>query len=326
VLYWDNSNDLNSDPKELHHQTMCRLAWRRRTIHKKCLGDKQVFKQEYPLTVQDAFSTSATNVFPYRVTEPIYYRLKKNPPLCNRYQYYHDQMVTDKARKFCKSLYGELRVYQNPVPNKRYVIGGDGSQGIEGGDPSALVVLGLPELSTVAVFEKTIGAHEFAGAAYWLSVLYNNALLTIELNDKGGYAAMQELENSYPDANLYFQPVVKLVKGKSLRYGWITNAITRGIMISDTKNLLTKNHIQVYDMDVLKQLRSFIQHPNGKLAAAIGKHDDLVMSLMIAVQLAKTTHIEHQAAEERKTPPRFSIEGILREIDRKRSYSKGLRV
>jgi len=137
---------------------------------------------------------------------------------------------------------------------------------------------------------------------------------------------MQELENSYPDANLYFQPVVKLVKGKSLRYGWITNAITRGIMISDTKNLLTKNHIQVYDMDVLKQLRSFIQHPNGKLAAAIGKHDDLVMSLMIAVQLAKTTHIEHQAAEERKTPPRFSIEGILREIDRKRSYSKGLRV
>lgn len=320
LLFWDNSNHLNSNPAELHHQTMCRIAWRRRTIHKKCLSDKQVFKQEYPLTVQDAFSTSASNVFPYRVTEPIYKRLKDHPYPCKRYGYYHDTTQLDKFKKFRREIYGALFAYQSPIEGKRYVIGGDGAQGIEGGDPSALVVLGLPELSTVAVFEQIVGAHEFAGVAYWLSKLYNNALLAIEINDKGGYATMQELENSYPDANLYFQPVVKLVKGKPLRYGWITNAVTRSVMISDAKNLLTKNHLQVYDMSVLKQLRSFVKHKDGKLAAAIGKHDDLVISLMIAIQLAKTTHIEHQ--EERPSvPPPNSIEGILAEMERKRQYN-----
>jgi hypothetical protein len=321
VLYWDNSNDLNNNPAELHHQVMCRIAWRRRTIHKKCQDDKQIFKQEYPLTVEDAFSTSATNVFPNRVTEPIYQRLKKYPPPCKRFQYFHDELVIDKFKKFHSALYGELKVYENPIPGKRYVIGGDGAQGIEGGDFSSLCILGLPELSTVAIFEQIIGSHEFAGCAYWLSKLYNNALLAIELNDKGGYAAMQELENNYPDANLYFQPVVKLHKGKPLRYGWVTNAITRSIMISDAKNLLTKNYIQVYDMNTLKQLRSFVKHKDGKLAAITGKHDDLVIALMIALQLAKTTHIEHSVEVQRPAPPRFSIEGILQEMERKRNHN-----
>ncbi len=325
VLFWDtNSNDLKDDPSELHHQVMCRLAWRRRTIHKKCQDDRQIFKQEYPLTVEDAFSTSASNVFPNRVTEPIYQVLKKFPFACKRYQYHHDETVYDATKKFHKALYGELKVYQNPIPGKRYVIGGDGAQGIEGGDPSAMLVLSLPELSTAATFEQTIGPHEFAGAAFWLSKLYNNALLAIEINDKGGYAAIQELESNYPDTNLYFQPVVKLVKGKPLRYGWVTNAVTRSIMISDAKNLLTRGHVQVYDIEVLKQIRSFVKHSNGKLAAAIGKKDDLVMSWMIAIQLAKTTHIEHPN-ERPKTPPRNSIEGIMREMDRRR-HNTGLHV
>lgn len=319
LLFWD-SNDLNDNPAELHHQVMCRLAWRRRTIHKKCQDDKQIFKQEYPLTVEDAFSTSASNVFPNRVTEPIYQGLKKYPPQVKRFQYCHDESLFDKSKKFRSALYGELKVFQNVIPGKRYVIGGDGAQGIEGGDSSALIVLALPELSVVATYEQVIGSIEFAGAAYWLSKIYNNALIGIEVNDKGGYAAIQELENNYPDANLYFQPVLKLVKGKPLRYGWITNAITRSVMISDAKNLLTKGHIQVYDIEVVRQLRAFVKHKDGKLAAATGKHDDLVMSLMIALQLAKTIHIEH-SVERPRVPPKNSIEGIFRRMEQKKRYS-----
>jgi hypothetical protein len=321
VIFWDSSNDLKTNPAELHHQVMCRLAWRRRTIHKKCQDDKQIFRQEYPLTVEDAFSTSATNVFPNRVTEPIYQQLKKYPITCRRFQYYHDETIIDAKKKFHKALYGELKVYQDPIPGKRYVIGGDGAQGIEGGDPSALVVLALPELSTVATYEQVIGSIEFAGVSYWLSKLFNNALLGIELNDKGGYSTIQELEHNYPDANLYFQPVVRMVKGKPLRYGWVTNGVTRDLMISDTKNLLTKNHVQVYDIELVKQLRTFVKHTNGKLAAAIGRRDDLLMSLMIAMQLAKTMHIEHPN-ERPRIPPRNSCEGIIREMERKRNSQR----
>lgn len=323
---WDSgksSNDLKNNPKELHHQTMCRIAWRRRTINKKCQGDKQVFRQEYPLTVQDAFSTSAKNVFSSRYTDQLLRQIKENPILPQRFTYVHDPRIEEKEKKFMKTLYGELKVYSAPISGKTYVVGGDGAQGIEGGDPSSLVVVQLPEIVVVAILEQCIAPTQFAGAAYWLSKIYNNALIGIELNDKGGYAAIQELEDNYRDANLYYEDVVRITKGQQQRAGWVTNAISRSVMISDTNYYLTNNQLRVYDKDLIDQMRSFVKHPNGKLAAAIGKHDDLIMSLMIGLQIAKSVHI-YKPTEKPRVPPRNSPEGIIRRLQRERY--QGLRI
>lgn len=323
VLYWaDNSNDLKEDIAELHHQVMCRLAWRRRTIQKKCLGDKQIFKNEYPLTAEDAFSTSAQNVFPSRFTDPMlkYAKALGSP---KRFMYVHDKREDDKYKKFMTTLYGPMKAYRTPIADKYYVIGGDGAQGITGGDPSGLVVLELPEMVVAATYDEVISPLEFAGAAYWLSKIYNNALIGIELNDKGGYAAVQELEENYEDANLYFDDVKREHKGKLVRSGFVTNAITRSIMIADTTNYLTNGWLTCYDEEVIKQMRTFVKLPNGKLAALPGKKDDLIMSLMIALQIAKFVHIQ-PPKEPTVRPPRFSVEGLIRQMEEKQK-GRGLR-
>lgn len=316
LLKWDVSNNLKDDLAELHHQVMCRLAWRRRTIKFKCQNDYQIFRQEYPLTVEDAFSTSAHNVFPNRITERYIETIKTSNIKPKRFGYNHDPNEDIVHRKFYKTLYGELKVYREPLANKTYVVGADGSQGIEGGDPSAFVVVSVPDLVVEATFEQIIAPVEFAGACYYISKLYNNALLGVELNDKGGYSVIQELESKYPDHNLYYEMSAKLIKGSPMRYGWITNSITRSLMISDTKNILTNRMLECYDMDLIKQMRTFVRHKNGKLAAAIGKKDDLVIALMIALQLAKNVHIQEVKTVE-KNPPKLSIKGIVKELEKK---------
>lgn len=320
LLYWDVSNNLKDDPVELYHQTMCRLMWRRRTIHQKCQDDKQTFKHEYPLTVQDAFSTSAMNVFPSRYTERYLKQIKDDPVKPKRYEYIHNEDLSDDNPRFHSTLYGELKVYEPPIEGKLYAIGGDGAQGIEGGDPSALVVLKLPELTVVALYEGIIPPHHFAGCGYYLSKAYNNALLGIELNDKGGYSAVQELDANYRDCNLYYQST----NAKDIKYGWTTNAISRSVMINDAKQLMIDDEIHIYDETLLKQIRWFVKHPNGKLAATTGKKDDLVMAMMIAIQMGKETHIP-RPKETRKVAPKMSMVGLLKQMDKRRKR-RGLRV
>lgn len=323
LLFWDYSNNLKNNPIEFYHETMCRIAWRRRTIHKKCQDDKQLFKQEYPLTIEDAFSTSAVNVFPVKYTERSLQFIKKSKVKPVRYEYVHNPNSSSPEDKFKRTLYGELSLYEKPEPSVLYAVGADGAQGIENGDPSAIVVVKLPTLDVVALYEGIIPPHHFAGCCYWLSKAYNNALLGIELNDKGGYAAIQELQNNYKGANLYYQQGLKVAIGQAIRYGWVTNGTSRSVMISDTKQLMIDNQINIYDEALIKQLRAFVKWPNGKLAAAQGKHDDLVIALMIAIQMSQQVHIPRER-ERRKTPPKNSIEGIMRMMQNQKR--RGLRV
>ena len=44
LLYWDVSNNFKNNPLALHHEAMCRIAWRRETISEKCFGDLATFK------------------------------------------------------------------------------------------------------------------------------------------------------------------------------------------------------------------------------------------------------------------------------------------
>lgn len=321
LLFWDYSNNLKDNPIELYHQTMCRLAWRRRTIHKKCQDDKLVFKQEYPLTVEDAFSTSSVNVFPQKYTSETLNAIKKYKYKPKRYEYIHSLDNQDIVSKFKKTLYGELALYEKPITDTLYAVGGDGSQGIENGDPSALVVVKLPTLDVVAIYEGIIPPHHFAGCAYWLAQAYNNALLGIELNDKGGYAAIQEIVNNYKGCNLFYHKTIKAAVGQPIRYGWVTNGASRSLMISDTKNLMINSQINIYDEVLVKQLRSFVKHTNGKLSAAQGKRDDLVLAMMIAIQMSQQTHIP-QHREERKRAPKNSLVGILAAMQQSRGKGR----
>lgn len=321
LKFWDTENKY-ADLYELHHEAMCRLAWRRKFINEKCFGDVDLFRQEYPLTIQDAFSTSSSFVFPVRNIEEQIERNKEENVVSTNFNFINDSFITDPKRKFKQSKHGRIKIYEQPEPGKLYVIGGDGAQGIDGGDHSSLVCLRVPEMYEVFSFSDTIAPSEFGAMASYLSRLYNNALLGIEINDKGGYAAIEYIRDNFPQTNLYYRRGLKALTLKDIRYGWNTNENTRSVMIEDLKVNLKNRSIDLFSPEVLNQLRTFVKLKNGKLAAAYGKHDDLVMALMIAIQMGRNIHIRKEE-QIRKTPPKGSLDWVVnQQLKRREEFAK----
>lgn len=297
----------------LEHESMCRLSWRRTIIDSDFNGDRYKFKQEYPTTVQDAFTSSADGVFKYQRLSEMESQISLNNLNISKFRYQHDKQEPRLDRKFYVAKHGHLHVYEAPIQGTTYVIGGDAAQGIQNGDDSSLVVLKLPQLLEVAAFSDIIIPDEYAGICNYLGLLYNKALVGIEVNDKGGFAAVEKLQNEYYYPNLYYYSSPLDRKAVSVvRYGWITNAITRGIMISDLSTLIDNNHISINSTQIIKQLKTFVKGKDGKIAAAPGKHDDLVMALMISVQMARNINLQKRS--EVSIAPKGSPDYLIKQI------------
>lgn len=317
LLYWDVSNNFKNNPLALHHEAMCRIAWRRETISEKCFGDLATFKQEYPLTVADAFSSTASFVFPVDKIEEMLTKIKDQNLTSNNFNFDFDKAELNVKDSLIPYKHGKIKIYEQPQSNGLYVIGCDGAQGITGGDSSSLIVLRVPEMYECASFEDIITPTEFADLASALSRYYNNALLGIEDNDKGGYAAINSIRERYPSTNLYFRRTSAIPSPKSIRYGWHTGESTRSVMIEDLKALLRYYRIEIYNPKILEQMRSFVKLPSGKLAAAKGKHDDLVLALMIAVQMARKVTVNRDNTL-KTSPPKGSLDYLVKQMEQRR--------
>ena len=69
--------------------------------------------------------------------------------------------------------------------------------------------------------------------------------------------------------------------------GWKTTAVTRPLMIAELDESLVHGKLLIPCIDTLEEMANFVHNEDGKAAAANGHHDDLVMALCIALQLAK---------------------------------------
>lgn len=325
LIFWDDKGKLKDDIVGLNHEAYCRLKWRRETIDGKCFGKLERFRKEYPLVVEDAFLFSANAVFPLKEVERLEKVIEDNQIVSSNFNFNEDELETNPKRKFFSDKSGKLKVYETPTPNGLYVIGGDGAQGVPNGDSSSLIVLRIPEMVVVAVYEDIIRPKIYSEIAYYLSRLYNNALLGIENNDKGGYAAIELIKDNHSDCNLYYRPKngkAPTTKDKDYtQYGWRTSEITRSIMISDLSNHLQHKAIDIYDLSILSQMRSFIRHKDGKLAAAKGKHDDLVLALMIAIQLCRTINLSQSDTIPSGRPRRGSLDWHVEQMRIRRQQS-----
>ena len=126
----------------------------------------------------------------------------------------------------------------------------------------------------------------FAEQLYCLGKYYNNALIGIEIN-YSRYPVKVLLELGYDNqfSQAYYN---RTPSAPERRYGFLTSCSTRSIIISNLVVKMRESLELETDRETLKELCTFIVHPNGKKAAALGSHDDLVMASAIANQIAQT--------------------------------------
>lgn len=67
-----------------------------------------------------------------------------------------------------------------------------------------------------------------------------------------------------------------------LKYGFKTTAFTRPTIIADFKRKWRESDGDIVcDIQTLYEMLTFVRNDKGKAEAIIGKHDDLIMALMI---------------------------------------------
>src|SRR5215475_5073400 len=285
-----------------------RLHWRRRTIDTKCMGSLQVFRHEYPLTPADSFATGAKNLFDHESLEDMraYVEAEGYTPI--RCKLVQDDDETHPNRKFHRADgYGKVYFYRLPGEFQRehtsFVIGADTSMGMSAdADPSAAVVLAVSadETEEVASFNSVIAPHDFAELLYWLGRLYDDALLGVEHNERGGAVVNDYLHKVWRYPRLYFPR--DMFTGKTRRDGVPGINVTadgKSKLVSDLAEEIANHSILFRSVKLIDQLKSYQVLKNNKLGGAPGTKDDFVSAAMIARFLKKDIY--------RFSPPRQAI-------------------
>jgi hypothetical protein len=275
----------------LEKEIESRLNWRRYTINEDCNGDIHTFRREYPTTPGHAFANRGRHVFDSNSLELMRLAVKEEAIKPLRFAYVHNPEVLDPNTKFQVDPYGSLRIYRTPEAGQAYVIGVDPAMGIpNSGDPSALVVLSVPDLEEVASFAEIVTPDRFGELVYYLGMIFNTALVGVENNERGGYAINLKLarEMHYPRLYYRFDPFDKKAASKP---GYATTETNKSVNVAMLQQLIRDHEILFRTDEVIDQLQHYMLLENGDMGAAADKHDDLVSAALIACHLSTKIHL-----------------------------------
>ena len=256
---------------KLHNLSDKQLQWRRIKVHELGLS---LFKQEYPCTPEEAFLFSGRPVF-----EADHTNAAKAECFTETYRADIDSSSINQRKD------GLLRVWDEPKPGKRYVIGADVAEGLITGDYSCADVLQLPEGYQVAQWRGHVDPDRFGDLLAKLGKKYNNSLVGVERNNHGLTTLTTLRKTGY--SNIYAQVDLENrgENKETKRFGWLTTAKSKAKIIDQLKAELRDGDHGICCIDTIKELETYIIEDNGSYNAKPGCFDDRVMSRAIAGEM-----------------------------------------
>ena len=178
---------------------------------------------------------------------------------------------------------GYIKLYQIPnVPEyTQYCIGGDTAG--EGSDFFVGQVLNAKTGEQVAVLKHQFDADQYTRQMYCLGKYYGDALIGIEANFDS-YPIMELQRLGY--IKQYVREAVDTYTGKTeKRFGFKTTSLTRPTAISRLIEVVREHCYLLNDKPTLEELLTVVRNEKGRIEAAEGAHDDMMMALAIAHQI-----------------------------------------
>ena len=252
--------------------TTDQLQWRRWCIANNCGGDEMKFRQEYPISPEEAFITSGTSIFN---TELILEHMKSLPDPIKRgyFSYDYDGLHITNIH-WVDDSQGYIKIYKDRTTGNT-VIGGDTAG--EGSDFFVGQVLDSDGY-LCATLHKQFDSDLYVKQIYCLGAYYHS-LIAIESNfDTFPNRELQRLR--YP--TIYVRETFDtIVHDNQERYGFKTTALTRPQIISELVEIAREHIEKINDRETLQEMLSFVRNAKGRAEASQGTHDDLVMALAI---------------------------------------------
>lgn len=185
---------------------------------------------------------------------------------------------------------GQVRWYNYPDPRNQYVVSLDPSSGT-GGDPAAIQVIELPSMNQVAEWQHNKTPIEgqiktmMDIMQYLREMGVSQTYWSVE-NNTIGEAALVVIrdtgEENFPGD--FVNEPKKASGGRIARRGFNTthkNKLEACLMV---KRLIENGKLSVRSKPLIKELKNFVARGNS-FSAKPGEHDDLVMSLLLAVRM-----------------------------------------
>jgi hypothetical protein len=251
--YTEKENELINNYKLSREQ----IEFRRAKINAFPGKDERLFLQEFPEDEQTCFMLSGN---PVVSLEAIKRMTEKN-----------------KNVKVLSELNG-IKIYRDFSKSLQYVCAADTSEGFSN-DYSCAKIFDSERRECASVRIK-LRPSDFAHKIKELCDLYSSSdgrcpLLAVERNNHG-HAVLLELEEHIGYTNLFFY--------KSDRSGWLTDRVTRPIMISAFLDAVENETIFINDIDTINECLTLIDNA-GKIEGATGQNDDCIITTAIAIQM-----------------------------------------
>lgn len=286
------------------------LEWRRWCIRNNCAGDIQKFKQEYPISPEEAFISSGNCVFDTDIIHKRIGELQK-PLKVGWFEYDYDDTLPPLGKlttlntpypkykisniRWHEDKNGYIKIYELPdspvVTN--YAIGGDTAG--SGSDYFVAHVINVATMSQVATLRHQMNADLYAKQVYCLAMYYKKALVGIESNfDSFPIKELERLgyRNQYQRKN-----EAKINGGYMREYGFRTDMRTRPEIISNLQQFVREYPEKINDRDTLAEMLEFIYNKDMRPEAQEGSHDDLVMALAISLKIRDQAYRPNQPIE-----------------------------
>ena len=283
------------------------LAWRRAKIKSiqtpEGYTKEDIFKQEYPLTDEEAFLSSGSPVFDYEMLKRHKMLNVKEPEMEGDFEGWTPPI-------FRETEGSELWVWKTPEAGVQYVLAGDVG---EKTDFSCLQVYRRDNYEMMAEYLGHMDEFELAILAHKLGTWYNKATIGIERNNQGVAVVRKLDELEYP--NQYQRETLDEIRNRKYNeLGWKTDAKTRPIMYADLQHLMGKDQIMIRSQRTIDQLHSIERSTKNRPQARKGAHDDAVITTCIAVQLMKAMPVtaDYSIIQGRNYVPRSSLSNFRR--------------
>ena len=171
-------------------------------------------------------------------------------------------------------------------------------------------------LRTAVLHMQVSNSKPYTWQMYCLGRYFNNALIGIEMNFNT--APIEELERlKYPKQYMR-QQYDKIQKKLQSKYGWKTDGNTRPLIIDKEIDLI-ENNIELFtDITMLTEASTFVYDENNRPDAQSGKHDDVLLSDMIANEIRAQQTFDVAVPKEGKTLVQLHREKLYKQSKHKR--------
>jgi len=264
-------DSLTSEEMDLYSKgaTIEQLVWRRLKINN---ASEEEFQQEFPSSDIEAFITTGNAIFDSKL-------------IVERERY----IVNPKEKKSIPGLpeilnryYGKsFSIWHTPEQGMKYYIGVDSAEGV-GQDYSVCVVVNEDGEQVAEFRDNKIAPHIFAELVKELGHYYNYAYLVVE-KASAGHTVISRLRFDYNYMNMHKHKAYDARGKRKKKVGWETTQVTKPMMISDLREMFETGQILINSRLILEEMKTFVAE-GSSMNAMKGSHDDLLMSLAMAIQ------------------------------------------